>query len=542
MITGFARDRRGGISILAAAMSLIGCLLSALVVDIGSLALQARRLQGVADLAAMAAATDLSRAEIAATATVAANLPNGDAQTTVTPGRYTADRDMPAGERFAPGDIEPNAVKITVRQTAPFYFGSIITGTNGASISRSATASLRDQPQAMISIGSRLASLDGGVANQVLGGLTGSTVSLNAMDYRSLADARVNLLQFSDALATDLDVEAGDYTGLLDRTVNAGRALKVIQDLAGDQGDSALSKLSAAAANQTLRLGDLIGVETGADDLLAQGLDAEVSTLDLATALVEVGGGDRQIALDLAGQPGLASVTASLAIGERPNRSPWLTVTSSGAPVIRTAQARLYLRARTSQKVSGLAQVDLPVLVEVASAEARLEHAACKPEPSATVGVRPGVARASIGAIDESRLGDFTRTIRRGPATLVSVVGLVKVSAQADVEAANVDFHPLAFSAADISAQRMRSMATTGLVNGAVTSLIDRLQIDVQALGLGLGLSGLSKALGDLLKPLGPVLDGVVNPILDLLGLKFGEADVTVHRVECGAGRVKLVG
>ena len=36
-----------------------------------------------------------------------------------------------------------------------------------------------------------------------------------------------------------------------------------------------------------------------------------------------------------------------------------------------------------------------------------------------------------------------------------------------------------------------------------------------------------------LLTPLGPVLDGVIQPLLDLLGLKLGEADVQVHGVQC---------
>lgn len=50
---------------------------------------------------------------------------------------------------------------------------------------------------------------------------------------------------------------------------------------------------------------------------------------------------------------------------------------------------------------------------------------------------------------------------------------------------------------------------------------------------LGLDLGGLVNAVGVLLTPLGPALDGVVQPLLDLLGLKLGEADVRVHAVQC---------
>ena len=83
------------------------------------------------------------------------------------------------------------------------------------------------------------------------------------------------------------------------------------------------------------------------------------------------------------------------------------------------------------------------------------------------------------------------------------------------------------------------------MVSSLVGSLLQRLNLDINIIGLGLGLGDLTKALGLLLSPLGPVLDLVVNSLLDLLGLKFGEADVTVHNLSCPEqGRIppKLVG
>src|SRR5690606_34526792 len=96
-------------------------------------------------------------------------------------------------------------------------------------VSKSATAALPGgPPSAAFSIGSRLASLDGGLANALLSGLLGGQVSLTVMDYRALADARVNLLQFSDALATELGVTAGDYDALLAHQVQAGQMLSAL--------------------------------------------------------------------------------------------------------------------------------------------------------------------------------------------------------------------------------------------------------------------------------------------------------------------------
>ncbi|CAN5186377.1 TadG family pilus assembly protein [soil metagenome] len=537
-------DRRGGVAVIAAMSGGLACALAALTVDVGSLALHARNLQGAADLAALSGAMDIDDAEAAARATAIANT-STTVGVAVIPGRYAADRAVPPDARFTPSTHEPNAVRVTLTEQAPLYFGRFVLGRDTTTLTRSATAAATlDPPKAMFSIGSRLAALNGGIANQLLSGLTGSSVSLSVMDYDALAKADVNLLQFSDALATDLHLEAGDYDGLLEQSVDLGRALNVLRPLVGNQASSALSRLTTAGAGVQVRVRDLIGVEAGAEDGLAGSLDASVNALDLVMAMAEIGGGDRQVALDLGAQLGLAELKVSLAIGERPNRSPWLTVTDKATPIVRTAQARLYLKAKTAQKLSGLAQVNLPILIELASSEARLDAIDCEPHRSVTLGVRPGIGKASIGVIDESRLGDFKQNLSVSPATLLSVLGLVTLSGSAQIEAADQGFKPVTFSDTEITARATKTVKTTGAINGIVVSLLQRLSVDVNVIGLGIGLGGIVQALGVLLTPLGPVLDAAVNPVLDLLGLSFGEADVTVHGATCpkAGGRAALVG
>jgi uncharacterized membrane protein len=515
---------------MVAAAGFLLCVLVAIVVDLAGLALAGRTLQGAADLAALSAAANLDRAALAATATAEANL--GEVETRATVGRYRPDARLAPADRFVDAETPTNAARVTLSRSAPLYFGRWVLGRSEVMLSRTAVAATpADPPRAMFSIGSRLMRLEGGVANSLLSGLTGSSVSLSVMDYQALADAEVNLLGLFDALATELDVEAGRYDALLEREITAGRALRVLRDLAGDQGDSALSKLIGPASEVTVRLGDLFGLEADARAGLEQGLDASVSVLDLAMAMLETGG-ERQVRLNLGARTGLADVTADLAIGERPNRSPWLTVTGEGQPVIRTAQARLYLKARTAQKLSGLAQVELPILLELAASEARLEAIACNPD-AVTLGVRPGLARASLGRIAEADLDDFRRTLTPAPATLLDVAGLVRVKARGDVEAADPRFQTVRFNAGDISGQTVKTATAASLPSGLIASLFGRLEVDVQALGLGFGLGGLTSALGALLTPVGPVLDGLVHSILDMVGLKLGQADVRVHGVTC---------
>lgn len=527
----FARTEAGGVATMVAAAGALLCVLAAIVVDLAGLALAGRSLQGAADLAALSAAANLERAHLAAETTARANL--GEVETQTVTGRYAPDVSRAPADRFTASARPANAARVTLRRASPLYFGRWIVGRSEVMLSRTAVAAApADPPRAMFSIGSRLARLEDGVANALLSGLTGSSVNLTVMDYEALADAEVNLLGVFDALAAELDVEAGRYDRLLDQEIEVGRALGVIRDLAGNQADSVLSKLTGPASNVTVRLGEVFGLEADAQHGFAQGLDASVSVLDLAMAMLETGG-ERQVRLDLGVQTGLADVTADLAIGERPNRSPWLTVTGEGQPVIRTAQARLYVKARTAQKLSGLAQIELPILLELAASEARLDAVSCGPD-AVTLGVRPGLARAMLGRIDEAHLDDFQRTLTPTPATLLNVAGLVKLTAKGDVEVADTRFQTLRFNASDIADQRVRTATAANLPSGLIASLFGRLEVNVQALGLGLGLGGLTSALGVLLTPLGPVLDGLVHPILDMVGLKLGQADVRVHGVTCG--------
>lgn len=538
-----ADERRGGVAVMAAAFGGLLCVLAALAVDVGSIALHARTVQGAADLAALAAARDLNAAERAARATAEANL-GGGAQVAVQTGAYAPDRAVAAPMRFGPASPgeAPNAARVEITHPARLFFGRAVLGRDTIPVTRSAVAALEPQgaPLAAFSIGSRLARLEGGIANALISGLAGSSVNLSVMDYEALLDADVDLLTWLDALAVELDVEAANYEQLLATEVEAGRALKVLEGLLDGRSKSAVAAV-ARAADGRLRISDLVGIEGG----LGRNIQATVSAMDLTTAMLEIAGGERQVRLNLAADALLASAEAWLAIGERPNGSPWMTVTDKGSPVIRTAQARLYIRARTTQSLSGLARVDLPVVIELAASEARLDDLECRPARRVVVGARPGLARAWIGEIDRNKLDDFRTPLAPQRATLLSAAGLVTVTARAEVEAANSGWTALVFSGADIDGGAVRTARTTGAVGGVVSSLIQRLDVDVNVVGLGLGLGGLKPALAALLAPVGPALDALVNPLLDLLGLKIGEADIRIHGLSCpadGGVRPVLVG
>lgn len=532
-------DERGGVAVMAAAAAGLVCALAA-AIDVGAVALEARRLQGAADLAALSAVADLTRAEQIARTTAAANSPDlSDVRVEL--GSYDPDPDLAPDRRFQFGGTDPDAVRVTLSKQTPLYFGAMLLGRPTFSLTRSARAAAPVRPRAAFSIGSRAAALDGGVANAVLSGLTGSAVSLSVADYQALASADVDLLSWWRALATEVGVDAARTDAVLAGRVDAGRLMTVVAPLADASARPALAALTTALGGRRLDLSHLIALEPGAADLMVEGLEAKVSALDVVMAAATLAGGDRQVKLNLAAGLGLAALEADLAIGEPPNASAWLTVTRDGAPVVRTRQARLWLRATTSDKLAGLAQVQLPLLVELAPAEARLSHIDCA---GGTVGIeaRPGLARVQIGAVDTARLGDFTRDLTPDMASLMTVPGLVSITGRSTVEAAQTSWKPLAFTRADLAARTVKSVSTTTLARSAVASAVRRLDADVKVLGLGLGLGGLTQQLGQLLTPVARTLDGLINPLLALLGVRVGEADVRLNGLDCSRGGPRLVG
>jgi uncharacterized membrane protein len=533
MVRTFARDRRGGVAVMAAGSAGLVCALAA-AIDVGSVALEARRLQGAADLAALSAVTRLERAHELASATASANAPD-IARVDAEVGVYRPDPGLAPHLRFQPGGATPNAVRVTLHKETPLYFSALLLGRQTFTLRRSARAARPHQPRAAFSIGSRVAGLNDGVANALLTGLTGSQISLSLADWQALGSTEVDLLGYWNGLATQAGVDAGRTDSVLESRIDAGRALEPIEGLVDARAGSVVATLSRAMAGRSLTVGDLIALEPGARDVLSEGLAARVSALDLVMAVATVAGGDRQAALDLGASPGLASTKVDLAIGEPPHRTAWLTVTGDGEPVIRTRQVRLLVRAVTSDKLAGLARVELPVLLEAAHSEARLAAIDC-PAGTVTIDARPGLARGAIGAIDARHFSDFTRNLTVDRATLLGVAGVVTVEGRSRIEVAQPTFRPLTWSGAEVAGRATKSVSTTSITSSLASSLLGGLELKVSTPGLGVGTGGLQDALGALLTPVAAVLDGLLDPLLDLLGVRLGQADVRLNGLDCSPG------
>ncbi|WP_082602257.1 TadG family pilus assembly protein [Phenylobacterium sp. Root700] len=545
LAAGFRSDTEGAVSIIMAGSLMTLVAAAAFAVDVGSIFLQSRKLQGIADLAAMSAARDIDHATAAAQATATANGWSVPLQVNVALGTYNPDPALTVAARFQPGGVKPNAAKVVVQGEADLFFGQMILGKPSVTISRRATAARADM--ASFSIGTGLLGLDGGIANQLLSQLTGSTVSLSVMDYNALASAKIDLFKYAEALRVSSDLKGVSYDKVLDNEISTGQALTVLADLLQSDGAVAAAvsarKLSVAAGNskeitpsKLLDLGPYMSQDHVAG---ATSTKVQVAAGDFANALLLLADEGRQVQLDLgASVPGILDTDVWLAVGERPNNSPWLTVDRDGEVIVRTAQTRLYIKAKALSALGllGIQPITLPVYVEAASGEAKLSAMEC-PETlsaqAATLSVRPSVGRVSIGDINTALLNNFKTNLTVTPAPILDVLGVVKVTGLADVHIGGLTWKTVRFTRADIQAATMKTVATDDIAQATVSSLLGSLDLDVHVLGLGLGLGGIASALTSTLTTLAAPLDTVLNSLTKLLGVQVGKADVRMNGLRC---------
>ena len=522
---------------------------AALAVDFGAVFLQTRKLQGVADLAAMAAARDLGSAAAAAQATADLQGWKGGVVATTTLGSWSNDPQVAAGSRFAAGGAAGNAVQVKATAKADLYFASAFLGKQQLNISRTATAARAEV--ATFSVGSRLAAVQGGAANALLSALTGSSVSLSVMDYNALVSADIDLFSYMDALRTRAALTGLTYDKVLTSNISTSNQINAAVDVLTATGQTsaatALKKVAVAAvsspASPLSSVLDLGPYQTQDHVAGASGATVALNAFELTKATLLAANGGHQLQLSVASVvPGLVNVNAWLAIGQRPTASPWLGVRQDGQySVIRTAQTRLYLEAQaaTALGLLGSQPITLPIYVEAASAQAKITSLSC---PSVTanqaiqIAVSPSVGQVAIAALDRTKLNDFTQAMALSPATILNVnLGLLsaKVTGYSDVQLGGATWQTLGFSRAEVNALTTKTVSTNDIASTGIATLIGNLNLGVQVGGLGLTTGAITAPIAATLNSLGAPLDTLVNGLTDVLGVKLGQADVRVSGLRC---------
>lgn len=560
----FLSERDGNIGTLAAISLPLLIFSLALGVDYGYLTVQQRELQTAADLAAIAAASNVADAEKSAAgyfalnnlpvavtgkdgATIPAVITTINSKATpataiVERGRYTADPDIAPEERFKPASTDADAARVTLTRSSDLFVATLFTPKSPL---LSATGAAARSKTAAFSIGTRLASLNDGILNALLGKLLGTNLSLNVMDYRALVDTDISVHPFLKAVATKLNLTAGTYEDVLNAGITMPQLLASMRAVEGLSGPvrSALHLVEQATAGSRVKLplSRILNLDPKKGLSIATGGDWKMSinALQMITSAAALANGTNQVALDVgAVVPGLAAVKVNLTIGEPPVETPAHRLGEPGSAV-RSAQTRLAVEV----SVDGLAalaglRIKLPLYVEVAASEAKLSDIRCfggSPfNANVVVDAVPGVAEVAIGKVDPSVLSDFSDDARVEKARIVDSA-LLSIDAIAHTEVKNLGRTRLTYTPTEIAAGTTKSVSTRDTLTSAVRTLFGNLDIDinVKLLGLSIGVPGITAALGSTLGAVTPAIDELLYNLLILAGVRVGEADIRVTGVSC---------
>lgn len=543
----FVRDERASIAVMGAIIAVCGIGALALGVDAITLYFERRRAQGAVDLAAIAAARDINRAEAAAAATIGDNAVPAVQTIVITRGRYTADAATPASLRFKANATPQNAVRVDLTNSAPLYFGRSLARSPSWEVFTQATAV--NTAEAAFTIGSRLLSLNGGVLNAVLGSALGGNISLTAMDYNNLAGFNVDLFKFSNALATKASGSIGTYDQLAAANVSAGNVLDALASIAQATPGASAAQLSlntlknqSNGATVKIPAGQLISFGPSGYLGIGQGgsaLSTKASALSIVNAVAGIANGKNQAeVVSNISVPGLASVQLGVTVGERPQSSPWVAVGEEGASVY-TAQTRVRLNVTIGG--SGIllgTSIKLPIYIDIASGKATLTSVNCGANPETDIRVSLGVTPAVINAwIGQASTNWTTLTLPASmqPAAIASVPLLgVSVTGKAQVQMTNMHPTNVDFSWSDIKNLNPKTVKTSDFTASLVSGLADNLSLSVSVGPLSLLTPAVvTAAVKTILMPLTPTLDALVNDVLKTLGIGLGEADVWVNGVRC---------
>lgn len=581
-----ADGEEGAIAPLVAVLLASLCGFAGLAIDMGMLQYQKRALQTSVDAAALSAARAPAQAQSIANTILNTNGRASDTRA-IAIGTYQDNPALAATQRFALGGTTPNAVRVVAQRDVAMGLTRVLGGASTATVH--ATAIAQHRALAAFSIGSSTAGLNAGTLNQVLSGLLGGSVNLDAVSYNGLLGANAKLFSFADRLATTLGVSAGNYQSLLNAQATAGQVLNAAASVLASSTGSSIAGANTSAVSttlailaqsanraQTFRVADLLGLDihqargVGTVDETPYA-NLGLNALNLVNAAASLGGANAATVPAAINVPGVASVTTQVMIVQ-PMQSSGTGPLALGpvGTVVGTAQVRTLLSVKLLPLPTGEV-ITLPLLVEVAPAQATLSSVSCQGQPGtdSQIGIRAttGVARAQIGLLTPAQFGSSGTTtfgtLARAPIVDVNLsvpvpllgnltVGVtVYAQASASVGAGSAN---LSFTPTDIAAGTTRSVSSTGLTSTLVSSLGQSLVLTPElnlslipplVLGLVNGLVGplVSALLGTVTAALTPVLatlDPVVDQVLAGVGVQVGTATVRATGVRCGVPSLVL--
>lgn len=469
--------QRGAIGLIAAVTLGFSLLFLLLVVDSGRLYMEKRKLQRIADTAALEAVsrkgTCVAPALTATAYATQSATRNGFTVTSNSPLTVACGSLVTGSDNLRTLAVDPSkssAVRVIVSRpvvtsvaagVAALFAGG--TPSLNTRLTATAVAAAPAPLLAQLSIRSTVANID--LLNPLFKALLGGSVTLDVASWQNLLTANISLLKFLDLLATELNVSAGNYDQLLTTNATIAQLFKVAAIAAQAGGvqstgttaniATSLGVLRDAALNvTTVTLGDILKLQTGSQ---SAGLDTQFGLFQLIQGFAQLSNYKNSVAAEIpVNLLGLGvGATAQLKVTQPPQFSaignPAVAKSNpTGASTrifVRTAQVRAFVTLDLSlvttltTLVSGLLSVPtallgfdlriipdpiLNVSIEAGGGNAYVTDYSCISDTnkSLTISATSEAARLRIGKVNSDWTSSLT-PMTVTPMTLVDI-GLPK--------------------------------------------------------------------------------------------------------------------
>jgi uncharacterized membrane protein len=305
--------QRGAIGLMASLTLGLALLLMVVVVDTGRLYLEQRKLQQIADTAALEAVSRsgncLAGLTAASYATQSASrnaftVGSGNTLTTTCGTLVTGANNL---RTFAVDATQSSAIQVVATHSVPTSVAAGIYSllSPGAfnpntQLTATAVAATPLPPTAQLSIRSTIANVN--LLNGVMGPLLGSSVNITAAGWNGLLSTNISLLSYLQQLAIDLNVTAGNYTQLLATNATVSQLINTAITVSQANGASAdvltaLGNLKIAGQTAgSIKLGSLVSLSTTTPTSV---LNANLQLFQFVQALIEVANNQNGLAVNL---------------------------------------------------------------------------------------------------------------------------------------------------------------------------------------------------------------------------------------------------
>lgn len=422
---------------------------------------------------------------------------------------------------------------------------------NGVTLAAQAVAVSQSRSAAVFSVGSRLLALkDKGLVYSLLKSVGAKPQVLNLLDAQGIASASITASGLLEQLNLPLDILAGVGTPdeLADAKVNLQQLIRATV-LVLDQEQVAnvalltfLNKLeteiaayrrndgSLLIAQPVSLIGDkgLLNIAEGTNAASVANMKLDVVQLISSSLILANGGNALSLDLSLIDLGQLSSAAIKVSIVE----PPVVGVGGTGA-FARSAGIRLLLEVKLKVDLLLVSvSVELPITINVSQSTAIIRDICPNNERLAQIEVVNSPVMVCAG--NYSLVGGVTRC-DGASALSVKALGWDLVGIQLFAEAEDTAVDGIEWLGFESGYEQSKTIGADLAVGKLVVTALSKLKLSPNLLGvnLPLGLGSLLGLVSPILDSLATSVDGVLNVVLQMLGLQVVEADVDLLDIQC---------